>query len=37
MKIDNAIGTSEVRATVKNIRLYESGEGNEPITPFTNT
>jgi len=37
MKIDNPIGTSEVRATVKNIRLYESGEGNEPITPFTNT
>ena len=37
MKIDNAIGTSEIIATVKNIRSYEYAEGNEPITPLTNT
>lgn len=37
MKIDSAIGTREIKATVKNIRLYESGEGNERITPGTST
>jgi hypothetical protein len=36
MKIDNPIGISEARAIVRNIMLYESGEGNEP-TPSKNT
>jgi len=37
MKIDNAIGTSEITATVKNMKSYEYADGNEPITPLTNT
>lgn len=36
MKIDNAIGISEARAIVRNIKLYESEEGYEP-TPSMNT
>jgi hypothetical protein len=36
MKIDNAIGISEARAIVRNIKLYESDEGYEP-TPSMNT
>jgi hypothetical protein len=37
MNIDNTTGTSEIAATVKNMRSYEYAEGNEPITPLTNT
>ena len=36
MKIDNATGTSESIDIVKNIRLYETGEGNEAAKPLMN-
>ncbi len=37
MKIANTTGTNDNKAIVKNIRLYESGEGNEPAKSFMNT
>ena len=37
MKIANTTGTIDIKAIVKNIRLYESGEGNEAAKSFMNT
>lgn len=37
MKTANTTGTNDIKAIVKNIRLYESGEGNEPSNSFMNT
>ena len=37
IKIANTTGTNDIKAIVKNIRLYESGEGNEPAKSFMNT
>ena len=36
-KIANTTGTNDIKAIVKNIRLYESAEGNEPAKFFMNT
>jgi len=40
-RIANAIDDAEIKAAVRKIRLYDSGDGNEAIIPavsdFTNT
>ena len=37
MKIANTTGTNDIKAIVRNIRLYESAEGNQPSKSFMNT
>ena len=37
MCIANTTGTNDIKAIVKNIRLYDSGEGKEPAKFFKYT
>jgi hypothetical protein len=36
-KIANTTGTNDIKDIVKNIKLYESGEGKEAARSFMNT
>jgi hypothetical protein len=37
MIITSAIETTEIIAAVRNILLYEDGDGNDPLTSFKDT